>query len=209
MLKKLLNFTQEISLPFSQQQAEQLLAYAQCVWNKKEVLNLTSVANFDEIITRHLCDGLTAAAYLYNTRKSIAALADAGSGCGYIGFALAAAFPHVRLTLIESLERRCKFMNWAALQTGFQNIQVQNIRLGQIPTGPFDALTERAMGPLENILPLCTTPPRPGGVFIAFQTQLPCPLPACKGVRMLDTKAYTLPEETTTRHLVVYQKDEK
>ena len=65
MPKRLLNFAAQISLPFSQAQAEKLLAYAQCVWEKKELLNLTSVSDFDEMINRHLCDGLAAAAYLH------------------------------------------------------------------------------------------------------------------------------------------------
>lgn len=209
MPKKLLDFAAQLSLSFSQLQAEKLLAYARCVWEKKELLNLTSVADFDEIITRHLCDGLAAASYLQSQHKTFTSLADAGAGCGYIGFSLAAAFPSAQVTLVESIERRCKFMNWAALQTGFNNIRVQNIRLGQAVAGPFEAVTERAMGPLETILPLCTAPLVPGGIFMAFQTQLQHPLPLCSSVHFLQAHAYTLPGETAQRHLAVYQKDEE
>ena len=65
------------------------------------------------------------------------------------------------------------------------------------------------MGPLHEILPICTSPLKQGGIFIAFQSQLPHPLPVCEGVRFLQARQYLLPEETTKRQLVVYQKDDK
>lgn len=206
MPKKLLNFAAQQGLPFSDAQAEQLLAYGRCVWAKKDTLNLTSVADFDEVITRHLCDGLAAAACIYKQNRPCTELADAGAGCGYIGFALAAAFPQAQITLLESLEKRCQFMNWAALKAAFANIRVQNVRLGQAATGPFDVVTERAMGPLETVLPLCTAPLKAGGIFIAFQSEI---TPAvCAGVRVLTPYTYTLPGEAKPRYLAVYQKDE-
>ena len=98
-------------------------------------------------------------------------------------------------------------MNWAALQAGFTNIRVEQVRLGQQDCGPFEIITERAMGPLAEILPLCTAPLVPGGFFLAFQSEVSAPL--CKGVHAVKPFAYTLPGEAKKRYLVVYQKDEK
>lgn len=208
MPKKLLNFAAAQGLPFSPAQAEKLLAYARCVWAKKDTLNLTSVSDFDEVITRHVCDGLAAAAYIHQQGRACTELADAGAGCGYIGFALATAFPSAQITLLESLEKRCQFMNWAALKAGFANVHVQNVRLGQAKPGPFDVVTERAMGPLETVLPLCTATLKPGGIFLAFQSEIARPQPLCAGVHAAQPHCYTLPGETKPRYLAVYQKNE-
>ncbi len=206
MPKKLLNFATTLGLPFTPAQAEKLLAYGRCVFDKKELLNLTSVADFDELVSRHLCDGLAAAAFIHAAHRPFTALADAGAGCGYIGFALAAAFPAASVTLLESLEKRCQFMNWAALKAGFTNIRVQNVRLGQVSTGPFDFMTERAMGPLETVLPLCMAPLQPGGIFAAFQSEKAQAV--CPGAHACGFYAYTLPGEAKNRYLALYQKEE-
>ena len=149
--KKLLDFASALGIVLSPRQQAQLITYAQCVWQKKELLNLTAAQSLDEIYTRHLADGLTAAAYIRDFCAKHAMqkpqLADMGAGCGYIGFTLAVALPHAHVKLVESLERRCKFMNWATLQTGLTNVTVQNVRLGQATQFSFDAVTERAMGP--------------------------------------------------------------
>lgn len=207
MPKKLLDFANRLGLPFTPAQAEKLLAYGRCVYDKKDFLNLTSVSGFDELVSRHLCDGLAAAAHVRTLLPMPQNLADAGAGCGYIGFALAAAFPSAKVTLLESLQRRCKFMNWAALQAGFTNIRVEQVRLGQQDCGSFEIITERAMGTLTDILPLCTAPLMPGGFFLAFQSEISEPVN--KGVHAVKPFAYTLPGETKERYLVVYQKDEK
>ncbi len=207
MPKKLLNFAAQLSLPFTPAQAEKLLAYGQCVYVKKDFLNLTSVADFDELITRHLCDGLSAGACLQARLAHPRQLADAGAGCGYIGFALAAAFPAAQVTLLESLERRCQFMNWAALQAGFTNIRIKQVRLGQTPCGPFETVTERAMGPLTQILPLCVASLQPGGLFLAYQSEVPAV--EYPGTVSLEPFAYTLPGENKQRYLAVYQKNEQ
>ena len=78
MQKKLLDFAAEIGLDLSENAATLLVQYAGLVWQKKDMLNLTSVADENEIITRHICDGLTAAAFIakHNAGKTDFSVAD-------------------------------------------------------------------------------------------------------------------------------------
>lgn len=205
MQKMLINFAATLGLPLTPAQTEKLLAYAQCVWEKKDFLNLTSAQTFEEVLTRHLCDGLVAAAQLQTYCKELPApqLADVGAGCGYIGMTVAVALPQAHVTLVESLEKRCKFMNWAALTAGIGNITVKNARLGQGTHFAFDALTERAMGQLPDIFDICTEAVKPGGHFMAFQG-------AC--VQSVTQKPvaqipYTLPCDNHPRYLLVFKKE--
>ncbi len=204
MQKTLSNFAAQLGLPLTPTQVEKLLAYAHCVWEKKDFLNLTGAQSFQEVLERHICDGLVAAAQLQTLCKELAApqLADAGAGCGYIGLTVAVALPHAHVTLIESLERRCKFMNWAALTAGIPNSTVKNARLGQGTQFSFDALTERAMGQLPDIFDICTGAVKPGGYFMAFQGEHPQTV-AQTPLRQIP---YTLPCDNRPRYLVVFKK---
>ncbi|MBP5616269.1 MAG: class I SAM-dependent methyltransferase [Elusimicrobiaceae bacterium] len=200
--KKLVSFAKTLGLKLTDAQADRLLAYARCVWEKKDFLNLTSAQSLEEILLRHICDGMVAAAWIAKKHPEALQVADAGAGCGYIGMTLAVCLPQVQVTLIESLERRCKFMNWAAMQSNIGNVQIKNVRLGQGTHFQFDVLTERAMGPLVQIGPLCLSALKPGGIFLAFQGEQ---APSWgKGT----VEEYTLPWDDKTRHLVSYKKDE-
>ena len=189
MHKKLTNYAAQIGLPLTQAQGEKLLAYARCVWDKKDVLNLTSAATFDEVVGRHICDGLTAAAEMQKhfPVQTALQLADMGAGCGYIGMTLAVALPQAHVTLVESLEKRCKFMNWAGQGTHFA----------------FDVVTERAMGQLPDIFAICMDAVKPGGIFMAFQGAHPQEV---TGHAPLVQQKYTLPGDNTPRYLVLFKK---
>ncbi len=201
----LTNFAAQQGLAFSTQQAATLVAYARCVWEKKDFLNLTSAATFEQVLGRHICDGLTAAAAL---TKQFAAgtalqLADVGAGCGYIGLTLAVAMPNAHITLVESIEKRCKFINWAALTAGIANVSVKNARLGQGTNFAFDAVTERAMGQLPDIFNICMDAVKPGGMFMAFQGAHP---QAVLGQTPAAQIPYTLPGDNTPRYLLLFRK---
>ena len=201
----LADFARTCGLTLTKKQLLQLQEYANCVWAKKDFLNLTSAASLDEIFARHICDGLVAAGQM-TALNAPADLADMGAGCGYIGMTLAVALPRAHVTLVESIERRCKFMQWAALQAGITNITVKNARLGQGTHFAFDAVTERAMGQLPDIVELCLAAVKPGGTFVAYQGENP-------QTDILNhaftVKAYVLPGERKQRHLVLFNKDEK
>ncbi len=211
MQKKMRDFALKIGLSITDNALEKLALYADLVWQKKDFLNLTSVCAKQEIFSRHLCDGLSAAAFLNKkTQGGVFSVADMGSGAGYIGLTIAITLPQVKVTLVESLEKRCSFMNWAILKLGLQNVTVSCTRLGQKEVGTFDFVTERAMGQINDILPLIAPCVKEGGFFIPYQSD---PHEAKEDLltRLNLSKqtpvAYTLPEENKERFLAVFQKE--
>ena len=213
MWQILTDFAHQINLPLSEVQAQTLVRYAQLVWQKKDFLNLTSAADLREVLTRHICDGLQGALCVQQlaVQKKIAnfSLIDAGSGAGYIGLTIAAALPGTQVTLVESIEKRCAFMNWAILQLGLKNVQVKNVRLGEKKDLQADFVTERAMGQLPDILGICLSAVKPGGVFVAYQGEnsLAAELDAAKyGGTFLQVSNYQLPSDKTIRHLALFEK---
>lgn len=213
MWQTLVNFAEKIELPLSAEQAQTLVRYAQCVWQKKDFLNLTSAASLDEILTRHICDGLQGAAFVRNLAEKQPeknSLIDAGSGAGYIGLTIAAALPNVQVTLIESLEKRCAFLNWTILNIGLKNVQVKQVRLGENKELQADFVTERAMGQLSDILGICLSAVKSGGYFIAYQGEnsLASSVPAQKYAgRFIREIPYELPCDKRHRHLALFEKE--
>lgn len=211
MLKKLLNFAHSQGFLLTEQSANFLVQYADLVWQKKDQLNLTSVSDKNEILTRHICDGLVAAALMarYSEGRGNFTLADMGSGAGYIGMTVALSLPHIQVTLVESLQRRCTFLNWALLKLGVRNVKVENIRLGQQAIGPFDAVLERAMGKLEDILPLLALAVKEGGVVAAYQStpeQEDTNLPLQLHLLNQTPFTYQLPQEEKKRYVRIFVK---
>lgn len=212
MSKKLLEFASQIGLPLTELQAQTLVHYAQLVWQKKTLLNLTSVADLEEILTRHICDGLQGAATISRlARPAQRTWLDAGSGAGYIGLTAAAVLPDWQVTLVESLEKRCAFLNWVVLSLGLKNVTVKQLRLGEDKTLQTDVVSERAMGQLPDIIGICTGAVKAGGFFLAYQGEnsLAGDVPAGKyGVALLRQMPYRLPDDPKTRQLVLFQKSD-
>ena len=206
MQKTLTEFMAQLGGTLSAEAWKLLTQYADLVWEKKEQLNLTSVADRAEIFKRHLADGLVAAALLQRRFGSApVSAADMGSGAGYIGLTLAAVCPQVQVTLVESLQKRGMFLNWVILKLGLTNVSVKGVRLGQAEVGTFDFVTERAMGQLADILPLLAPCVKKGGLLAAFQSMRPsaADLPSV-GLAVAEPVCYTLPGESKERYLTVF-----
>ena len=213
MLQRLTDFARANGLELSQQSAKKLLSYARRVLDKKMQLNLTGADTLEELVNRHLCDGLVGAAQILRLAAADNlhhfTVLDAGSGAGFIGLTIAAALPQAQVTLVESLEKRCAFLNWVVLSESFSNVQVKNIRLGQGNIEPVDFLIERAMGQLPDIASICLDAVRPSGVWLAYQGAVPQTErlnPEQYGGKWEETKAYQLPQDDALKQLVLGRK---
>lgn len=211
MQQKLHDFAAKQGLSLPQGAAEKLALYADLIWQKKDFLNLTSVAGKEEIFTRHLCDGLAGAAFIARQArgqdKGQYSVSDMGSGAGYIGLTMAIALPQAEVHLVESLEKRCSFMNWAILKLGLKKVSVHCMRLGQKSLEPFDFVTERAMGQINDILPLLAPCVKQGGLLLPYQSQPNDAKPELLSELGLTTQTpaeYILPGEEKVRYLAVF-----
>lgn len=164
------SYLKTLDLKLSAKQEENLSAYLDLLWKKREDLNLTSVKTKQEIWDRHILDALNAVSLIKQLSKTALNIADFGTGAGYIGLVIAIMLPKAKITLVESLNKRCLFLNWVCLKLGLKNVEVLNIKAGQKDIDKvFDITTERAMGKIDEVLPLCTKNLKSGGYFLAYQ----------------------------------------
>jgi 16S rRNA (guanine527-N7)-methyltransferase len=105
--------------------------------------------------------------------REAAAIADVGSGAGFPGLPLAVALPAARVDLIESVGRKCEFINSAIEAAGIPNARVLHARSEEVASDEgresYDAVTARAVGRLSTLAELASPLLREGGVLVAWK----------------------------------------
>ncbi|MCL2887831.1 MAG: 16S rRNA (guanine(527)-N(7))-methyltransferase RsmG [Elusimicrobia bacterium] len=191
-MKEINEFFKDLNLSSAQMQT--LGAYVDLIWQKKDEMNLTSVSDKREIWNRHIADGLSAARFIKKSGTDGKTAADIGAGAGYIGLTIAAALPEMKITLIESLEKRCAFLRWVTVKLGLKNVSILNERARAGVNEKYDYALERAMGKFEDVLPVVLSYVKPDGKFIAFQSG---------DITGFTAEKYFLPGENKPRFLII------
>jgi 16S rRNA (guanine527-N7)-methyltransferase len=140
----------DAGLVISQPTQQKLLAYLALMqkWNK--VHNLTAVRDPDEMVTLHLLDSLAVLPFIDG--KS---LLDVGSGAGLPGIPLAICLPELKVTVIDSNQKKVSFMRQAKAELGIANLEVLGGRVEEIqPDHKFDIVISRAFSDLSLFISL-------------------------------------------------------
>ena len=132
-------------------------------WNRK--INLTAQKDSQQILSRHVFDSLQ---YLRVIEPGTRVM-DIGSGAGFPGLPLKIIYPDLDLVLVESLRKRCSFLETAVRDMSLKNVEVINLRAEQVGdeyAGQFDAVVLRAVTCVEACLHLASRFVGPLGVVI-------------------------------------------
>lgn len=197
-------------------QLEQFSRYQELllVWNER--MNLTAVREPAMIQRRHFLDSLTCATVTGNLDDC--SLIDVGTGAGFPGLPLKIRYPAMRLTLVESVRKKTRFLEAVVAELGLAGVQIVAERaelLGQQPAyrGRYDWAVARAVAELrvlvEYLLPLC----RIGGHALAQKGQkaaaeIEAAATAIATLGGSAAKQYPvqLPDYPPTNYLIVIQK---
>ncbi|MCF6201904.1 MAG: 16S rRNA (guanine(527)-N(7))-methyltransferase RsmG [Hydrogenimonas sp.] len=118
-------------------------------WNR--VHNLTGAKSEGEI-AEQIADSLWPITFLPSSPKT---LLDIGSGAGFPGLILAAAWPKTETTLCEPLKKRASFLRYAALELDLPRVKVEAKRVEEIEPAKFDLITSRAVTRTERLMEWC------------------------------------------------------
>lgn len=152
-----------------------------CEWNQR--LNLTAIEDPREILVKHFLDSLSCALVLDLSAQH--SLADVGTGAGFPGLVLKIAFPSLRVTLLDAVQKRLNFLGRLAADLELEGVELVHARAedaaaprrraGRSTPAPaplrerFDVVTARAVARM-NVLAEWTLPlARPGGHVIAMK----------------------------------------
>jgi 16S rRNA (guanine(527)-N(7))-methyltransferase RsmG len=123
-------------------------------WNAK--INLTAITNPDEVVSKHFVDSIAACAILDMSHSP--SLVDIGSGAGFPGFALKIAFPGIKLTAIESICKKVRFLEKMTVELNMENVRILGIRAEDVPkqlpelVSTYDIATARGVADVKLLL---------------------------------------------------------
>jgi 16S rRNA (guanine527-N7)-methyltransferase len=134
-----------------------------------EEASISSVREPAAAVATHVADGLDGLAV--PALREAGSVADIGSGAGFPGLVLAAARPEVAFALVESVGRKCAFIDRAAAAAGLDNVEVVNARAESWAegVGRCDVVTARALAPLNALLEYAAPLLVPGGALVAWK----------------------------------------
>lgn len=148
---------------------QKLLDYLALIqkWNK--VHNLTAVRDPDEMVTLHLLDSLAVLPFI-----QAKTLLDVGSGAGLPGIPLAICLPELKVTVIDSSQKKASFMRQAKAELGIDNLEVLCGRVEEVRRDEkFDVVISRAFSDLCLFVNLTKHLCRATGTWLAMKGVFP------------------------------------
>lgn len=161
--------------------------------------NLTAVRDPEEMVTRHVLDSLAIHECVPPGR-----IADLGTGAGLPGIPLALALPDRAFVLLDSVDKKLRFVRHACRQLGIGNVSAVKVRIEDYrPEQPFDAVVARALAQPGRLAVLAAPLLRPGGVLLAMAGRDPGQVAAPPGFDTPRVRKVKVPSLSAERHLIV------
>ena len=146
------------------------LRYGEMLVEKNKVMNLTAITEPKDVATLHFLD-CAALAHLYDFKDK--SVADIGTGAGFPGVPLKLVEPSIRLTLLDSLNKRIDFLKEVCADLGLQDVSCVHGRAEEFAAGhreSFDIVTSRAVANLQLLSELCLPLVKVGGAFLSMKS---------------------------------------
>ncbi|OWR32089.1 16S rRNA (guanine(527)-N(7))-methyltransferase RsmG [Saccharibacillus sp. O23] len=203
-------------IELNERQLEQFETYYELLieWNEK--MNLTGITEREQVYEKHFYDSLTLA--FYADMKKVTSLADIGSGAGFPGVPLKIAFPHLKLCIIDSLNKRITFLKAVSEGLGLKNAEFLHGRAEEWGhkrgyRDEFDLVTARAVARLAVLNEFCLPFVKPEGMFAAMKGTDPAEeieeskksLRELRG-EIVGVEAFRLPFDDSERHIIRVEK---
>ena len=172
--EKLKKKAENIGIALNELQLQQFQDFYELLIEKNKVMNLTSITEEDEVIDKHFIDSLTCNRVIdMNQVKSVI---DIGTGAGFPGIPLKIVYPNIDFVLLDSLNKRVRFLNEAIELLHLKKIQAVHGRAEDLARKPefrgkFDLCVSRAVANLNTLSEYCIPFVRVNGFFISYKAQ--------------------------------------
>ena len=215
--KEIMGYVEELGIKLSKEQAEMFFNYMNLLLEWNEKINLTAITEEKEVIVKHFVDSLTIAKYI----PEGASLVDVGTGAGFPGIPLKIIREDLKITLLDSLQKRINFLDVVIKELNLENIETIHARVEEFGKNSkyresFEVATSRAVANLstltEYLLPLVKV----GGIVVcmkgsSIEEELETSKKAINvlGGKVSNVFEFDLPKTDIKRNLVIVDKINK
>jgi 16S rRNA (guanine527-N7)-methyltransferase len=210
---------QEKGISLTENQLDQFETYFTTLveWNEK--MNLTAITEKGDVYLKHFYDSITASFYFDFTKPFH--LCDVGAGAGFPSIPLKIVFPHIEVTIVDSLNKRISFLNHLANVLDLENVHFVHDRAETFGVNPlyrenFDVVTARAVARMSVLSELCLPLAKVGGHFIAMKAlhakeelEIGQKAITTLGGKVENVCTFTMPMEDSERTILIIKKEKQ
>ena len=207
---------ENIGITLNDTQLQQFQDFYELLIEKNKVMNLTAITEEEEVIDKHFIDSLTCKRVM--DMNQVRSVIDIGTGAGFPGIPLKIVYPEIEFVLLDSLNKRVKFLNEVIEALHLEKIQAVHGRAEDLARKPefrgrFDLCVSRAVANLSTLSEYCIPFVRVNGYFISYKAQKGLEeIQECNhcmkelGSTIIDTDEFQLTDEDSKRVLIKIKK---
>ena len=209
----------QLDVRLTNKQIAQFLRYYEMLIEWNGFMNLTSITEFVEVMKKHFIDSISLIK-AYDVTKN-ASVIDIGTGAGFPGMALKIAYPNLRITLLDSLNKRIKFLEEVITELELSDIETIHGRAEDYAKPDklresFDLCVSRAVANLSTLSEYCIPYVKVGGEFISYKSEkIEKEIVAAEkainilGGKIIEQTEFLLPNSDIYRNLFIVRKEKE
>ena len=163
----------KLKIQYNDEQIEQFKSYYELLteWNKK--INLTAITGYEDVVRKHFIDSILICSLL-DLNKDIRII-DVGTGAGFPGIPIKILNPDCRIVLLDSLNKRVRFLETVVDELGLDNVECIHGRAEDVSRenkyrASFDLSVSRAVANLSTLCEYCIPFLKKGGMFVSYKS---------------------------------------
>lgn len=166
----------EFQIDISKEQINQFIRYYEILVEWNSFMNLTAITDFDEVIKKHFVDSVSLVKAVPDIREKEYTLIDIGTGAGFPGIPLKIIFPHLKILLLDSLNKRISFLNEVIGKLELSEIDAVHGRAEDYAKKKefresFDICVSRAVANLSTLSEYCIPFVKQNGFFVSYKSE--------------------------------------